>query len=72
MLWQDTSCLPCCGKIRVECHVVGLEHDVRKSPRTRGQSLAGYDLWHCLGAIYCFTAFMHIKLLVVRRHARAS
>ena len=74
-------CLPCCGKIHLACHVVArygssamlvtLEHDVRKSPRTRGQSLAGYDLCHCLGAVYCFTAFMHIKLLVVRRHAHA-
>ena len=35
-----------------------------------GESLAGYDTCHCLGAIYCFTAFMHIKLLFVRRHAR--
>ena len=25
-----------------------------------GKSLAGYDTCHCLGAIYCFTAFMHI------------
>ena len=35
--------------------------------------LEGYDVCHCLGAIYCFTAFMHIiyKLLVARRHARA-
>ena len=24
-----------------------------------GKSLAGYDTCHCLGAIYCFTAFMH-------------
>ena len=33
--------------------------------------VAGYDTCHCLGAIYCFTAFMHVKLLFVRRHAHA-
>ena len=65
-----SGCLPCCGKIHLACHVVArygssamlvtLEHDVRKSPSTRGQGLAGHDLCHCLGAIYCFTAFMHI------------
>ena len=35
--------------------------------------LEGYDACHCFGAIYSFTAFMHIiYLLSVRRHGRAS
>ena len=50
MLWQDSGGLTGCGKIRVECQVIGSEQDVRKCPCTRGQGLAGYDLGHCLSA----------------------
>ena len=56
------------GKIRVSAMLVTLEQDVRESPRTRGQSLAGYDLCHCLGAftallLYSIHAYYYCRLL---------
>ena len=66
MLWGDSG-----GKIRVSAMLVTLEQDVRESPRTRGQSLAGYDLVIVWAP---FTAFQHACILlslVARRHVRA-
>ena len=79
MLGLISGLLPCCGEIvvaryGVSAMLVTLEQDVRESPRTRGQSLAGHDFCHCLGAFTTFTAFQHsciLLLLVARRYVCA-
>ena len=40
--------------------LAGLEYAEDAEDVLRMDELAGYDTCHCLGAVYCFTAFMHI------------